>query len=195
MEHSNHHNDSGRRSSLVGAARAVLKQNPTLDGETHLPGGVVGRRSSNSVDLSSPLSTSLNRVPVQIDEGQSSHRRLSTLGGASGENSNRRLSTMSNAAGFSSTVTTVMNVQNFSQKLRRASMEAASSIFEASTVGMRMFFKYSFRLIWRPKFKKTRPSFPCFSLPIICRSCIRFSLGTLPETISVARFLTSKTRS
>jgi hypothetical protein len=132
MEHSNHHNDSGRRSSLVGTARAVLKQNPTLDGETHLPGGVVGRRSSNSVDLSSPLSTSLNRVPVQIDEGQSSHRRLSTLGGASGENSNRRLSTMSNAAGFSSTVTTVMNVQNFSQKLRRASMEAASSIFEAA---------------------------------------------------------------
>ena len=82
------------------------------------------------------------------------------------------------------------SLQSFSE-----SLSEASSIFEASTVGMRMFFKYSLRLMWRPKFRKTRPSFPYFSLPSICKSCIRLSLGTLPETISVARFLTSKTRS
>lgn len=129
----------GRRSSLVGSARAILKHNnPTTDAETPLPGGVVGRRSSNSIDHSSAnLSLSVNRIPV-VDEG--SHRRLSTLGATSMEgSSNRRLSAMSNTVttAFSTVervTTTALNVQHFSQKLRRASMEAASSIFEAAAM-------------------------------------------------------------
>lgn len=110
---------SGRRSSLVGTARAILMQVPTTSSDildtTPLPGIVAARRASNSIDASLSL------------EG-SSNRRLSTI---DGPESNRRLSVLSNST-FASTATTVHNIHQFSQKLRRASMEAATSFFEAA---------------------------------------------------------------